>query len=195
MILEIALGILLAPIIGILIAVVFIVAFHFLAAIVGSIVAVIIAIRDALTIRNIVACVILVLMMACGEEEEKKKDAKTTEQTEQHVIDPGEVEIARFDVTVYAFLSTSATIRVGFAYNSLLSIGNLDYYGWSAVVAISDKEFPKTCDASSYREEMEFVYIKSIPPGKYYARACAVNRLTGIFSKGITKEFNVEVIK
>lgn len=143
--------------------------------------------------RSILACMIMVLMMACGaEEEEKKKDAKTTEQ---HVIDPGDVEIARFDIKVYGFLSTSATIRVGFTYNSLLSIGNLDHYGWSAVVAISDKEFPKTCDASSYREEIEFVYIDSIPPGKYYARACAVNRLTGIFSKGITKEFIVEVIK
>lgn len=146
--------------------------------------------------KSILACMTLVLMMACGaEDEEKKKDAKTTEQAEQHVIDPGDVEIARFDIKVYGFLSTSATIRVGFTYNSLLSIGNLDHYGWSAVIAISDKEFPKACDVSSYREEIEFVYIAGVLPGKYYARACAVNRITGIFSKGITKEFMVEVIK
>lgn len=135
---------------------------------------------------KILACLVLVLMMACGEEEKNKGETK--------IIDPGNIEVARVDIKVgRGFGSVSkVTVEVSFTFDSLLPRGNLMHYGWVGVIAISDVDFPETCDASSYRDLMSYVQVKELPPGKYYVRACAANGVTGYFSKGITKEFTVE---
>lgn len=136
--------------------------------------------------RSILACMSMVLMMACGEEEKNKGETK--------IIDPGNIEVARVDIKVgRGFGSVSkVTAEVSFTFDSLLPRGNLMHYGWIGVISISDVDYPEVCDASSYRDLMSYVQVKELPPGKYYARACAANGVTGYFSKGITKEFTVE---
>lgn len=120
-------------------------------------------------------------MMACGEEEKDKGEFIIT--------DPGNIEVARVDIhVVYAF---DAIAEVNMTFDSLLPMGNLMHYGWIGIVAISEVDFPETCDAASYRDFTSYVQIKDLLPGKYFVRACAANGATGYISKGITKEFIV----
>jgi len=128
--------------------------------------------------KLIMQLVIALLTVACGSEEGKP-------------VDPGNVEVARMDFSVYSH-ANEAMVKIMF--NSALPLKNLDYYGWYGMVAVSDKETPAICDGASYRAYLlQAVDLQNLKPGIHYVRACAGNNRNGYISPGITGQFEIEV--